>query len=72
MSEIPGTPVHSSASTSSFFAMSTPTETSAGVNASGGTASLGASVKYSHHMFLKTTRRMIAFRLSWDGGLPAS
>ena len=45
MREIPGTPVHSSASTPRGFAMSTPPAISAGVNASGGTASPGASVE---------------------------
>ena len=47
MREIPGTPVHSSAGTPEGFAMSTPPATSAGVNASGGTASPGASVESS-------------------------
>ena len=47
MREIPGTPVHSSAGTSGGFAMSTPPATSAGVNASGGTASRGALVESS-------------------------
>ena len=44
MREIPGTPVHSSVGTPGGFAMSTPPATSAEVDASGGTASLGASV----------------------------
>ena len=44
MREIPGIPVHSSAGTPRRFAMSTPPVTSAGVNASGGTASPGALV----------------------------
>ena len=47
MREIPGTPVRSSAGTPGGFAMSTPPATSAGVNASGGTASPGASVELS-------------------------
>ena len=45
--EIPRTPVHSSVGTPGSFAMSTPSATSAGVNASGGTASPGASVESS-------------------------
>ena len=47
MSEIPGIPVRSSAGTPGVFAMSTPPTTSAGVNASGVTASPGASVEWS-------------------------
>ena len=47
MKEIPGTSVHSSAGTPEGFAMSTPPATSAGVNASGGTVSPGASVESS-------------------------
>ena len=47
MREIPGTPVHSSADTPGDFAMSTPSVTSAGVNASGGTANPGALVESS-------------------------
>ena len=47
MREISGTPVRSSAGTPGGFAMSTPPATSAGVNASGGTASPGASVELS-------------------------
>ena len=43
--EIPGSSVHSSAGTPGDFAMSTPPATSAGVNASGVTASPGASVE---------------------------
>ena len=45
MREIPGTPVHSSAGTPGGFVMSTPPATSAEINASGGTASPGASVE---------------------------
>ena len=45
--EIPGTPVRSSAGTPRGSAMSTPPVTSAGVRASGGTASPGASVELS-------------------------
>ena len=47
MREIPGTPVHSSAGTTGGFAMSTSPATSAGVNASRGTASPGALVESS-------------------------
>ena len=47
MREIPGTPVHSSEGTPKGFSMSTPPATSAGVNASGDTASPGASVESS-------------------------
>ena len=45
MKEIPGSRVHSSAGTPGGFAMSTPPATSAGINASGGIASPGASVE---------------------------
>ena len=45
--EIPGKPVRSSAGTPGAFAMSTPPVLSAGVRASGGTASPGASVESS-------------------------
>ena len=51
MREIPGTPVRSSAGTPGGFAMSTPPATLAGVNASGVTASLGASVELSSCVF---------------------
>ena len=47
MREIPGKPVHSSAGIPVGFAMSTPPVISAGVCASRGTASLGASVESS-------------------------
>ena len=47
MRENPGTPVHSSAGTTGGFAMSTSPVTSAGVNASRGTASPGALVESS-------------------------
>ena len=47
MGKIPGTPVQSSAGTSRNFAMSKFPATLAGVNASGGTASPGASVERS-------------------------
>ena len=47
MREIPGTPVHSSEGTPGGFAKSTRPTTSAGVNASGSTASPGASVESS-------------------------
>ena len=47
MRKIPGTPVHSSVGTPGGFAMSTPPATSAGVNASRGTASPGTSVESS-------------------------
>ena len=47
MREIPGTPVHSSAGTTGGFAMPTSPATSAGVNASRGTASPGALVELS-------------------------
>ena len=47
MREIPGTPVHSSADTPGGKARSTSPVTSAGVNASGGTASPGASIELS-------------------------
>ena len=44
---IPRSPVHSSASTPGEFAISTHPATSAGVNASGGSANLGASFESS-------------------------
>ena len=47
MREIPGTPLHSSAGTPEGFPMSTLSATSAGVNASGGNASPGASFESS-------------------------
>ena len=47
MREIPGKPVHSSAGTPRGFVMSTPPVISAGVNASGSTASPGALIKSS-------------------------
>ena len=47
MREIPGTPAHSSAGTPGGFAVSTPPATSAGINASRGTASPGALVESS-------------------------
>ena len=47
MREVTATPVHSSAGTPGDFAMSTPPVTSAGVNASWGTASPGASIESS-------------------------
>ena len=45
--EIPGSSVHRNAGTPRGFAMSTPAATSAGVNASGGIASPGASIESS-------------------------
>ena len=69
--EIPGKPVHSSAGISGGFATPTTPVTSAGVCASGGTASPGASVEPSSYVSEKT-RRMIALRLSWEGGPPTS
>ena len=51
MREIPGKPVHSSAGIPGGFAMPTPLVTSAGVCASGGTASPGPSVESSPSVF---------------------
>ena len=47
MRDVPGAPVHSSASTPRGFAISTPPATPAGFNAPGGTASPGESVELS-------------------------
>ena len=47
MTDIPGITVHSSAGTPEGFAISTPPVASAGVRASEGTASPGASVESS-------------------------
>ena len=81
MREILGTPVHSNESSSGGFAMSTPPVTSAGVNASGSTASPGASVKSSPSVAeedevddspsLKLGGRAV-HELRWLGGTPSS
>ena len=77
--EILGTPVCSSAGTSGGFGMSTPSVTSAGANASGGTASPGASVEPSPSVSEEVEAdvssspklgRRAAHELRWLGGTP--
>ena len=71
MKEIPCTPVHSSAGTPRGFAMSTPPVTSAGVNASGGTASPGALVE-SPPSVSEEDEVDDSLSLKLEGGLPTS
>ena len=71
MKAIPGSPVHSTVGTPGWFHVSTslhhwPWSTRLG-------ALPAPARRLNHrHLFMSRTRRMIALRLSWKGGLPAS
>ena len=71
MREIPGTLVHSSAGTPGGVAMCTPPATSTESTRLGALPALTRRLN-RRHLFLRRTRGMIAPRLRWEGGLPAS